>query len=107
MTRKSTYQDLSYTALLFDTILVPSLAFGRYCDALRGLTELTITALLEMVVAEPYRDVLAALLETFFPVLDNEVLGNPSRLKGAAAASLQLSVHRFPELISEVLMESP
>lgn len=60
-----------------------------------------------MVVAEPYRDVLAALLETFFPVLDYEVLGNPSRLKGAAAASLQLPVHRFPELISEVLIESP
>ena len=60
-----------------------------------------------MAVAEPYSDVLAALVETFFPVLDEETLQKSSHLTGSAATSLQIPLHRFPELISEVPIESP
>ena len=60
-----------------------------------------------MGVTEPYKDVLAALLETFFPVLDPYNYQNSFCTDTCSAASLQLPIHSIPEVVDEVSTTPP
>ncbi|CAL8466534.1 g6070 [Coccomyxa elongata] len=56
-----------------------------------------------MAVKSQYREVLAALVETLFPVVDRTDSLNGVNCEGEAPVSLQTPVHLIPEVIDEVL----
>lgn len=55
-----------------------------------------------MAVLSQYREVLAALVETFFPVLDRTDLLDSFKYEEEASVSLQTPVHLIPEVLDEV-----
>lgn len=55
-----------------------------------------------MAVEDQYKEVLAALVETLFPVVDRTDSLNGFKVEGEAPVSLRTPIHLIPEVIDEV-----